>query len=117
MQEDWDAVTTIPRMDQMMLGFAQSLPFPEGTDPEQVIDKVYVLADMIDRRAPQSEIDAVEPGLALPPGHIRWGKKTFLVGTASTPLKVEQLQPVGKKMMNALDWVRGARIEAGTAFE
>lgn len=69
------------------------------------------------RPAEQSEIDAVEPGLALPPGHIRWGKKTFLVGTASTPLKVEQLQPVGKKMMNALDWVRGARIEAGTAFE
>lgn len=69
------------------------------------------------RPAEQYEIDAVAPDLTLAPGHIRWGKKAFLVGTASTPITVEQLQPVGKKMMNALDWIRGARIETGAAFE
>lgn len=69
------------------------------------------------RPADQAEIAAVEPGLTLAPGHIRWGKRAFLVGTASSPVLVERVQPPGKKMMNALDWVRGARIETGAAFE
>lgn len=69
------------------------------------------------RPAEKTEIDAVEPELTLAPGAIRWGKRAFLVGTASTPILVEQLQPPGKKMMRALDWVRGARIETGAAFE
>lgn len=54
---------------------------------------------------------------ALEPGRIEWDRHAFHVGTATTPMIVEKLQPPGKKMMNALDWVRGARIEAGAAFE
>lgn len=69
------------------------------------------------RPAEAQEIEAlgVDPGLA--PGHIRWDKRALLVGTASSPLVVERLQPPGKKMMNALDWIRGARIESGAEFE
>lgn len=68
------------------------------------------------RPAEAQEIEALgaDPGLA--PGHIRWNKRALLVGTASSPLVVEQLQPPGKKMMNALDWIRGARIESGAEF-
>ena len=68
------------------------------------------------RPAEPEEIEAlgVDPGLA--PGHIRWDKRAVLVGTASSPLVVERLQPPGKKMMNALDWIRGARIESGAEF-
>lgn len=68
------------------------------------------------RPAEAQEIEALgaDPGLA--PGHIRWNKRALLVGTASSPLIVEQLQPPGKKMMNALDWIRGARIESGAEF-
>ncbi len=68
------------------------------------------------RPADPGEVEAVGAEASLAPGYIHWGKRAFLVGTASSPLVVEQLQPPGKKMMNALDWVRGARIESGTVF-
>lgn len=53
----------------------------------------------------------------LSPGRISWDRHAFHVGTATTPLQIEQLQPPGKKMMNALDWVRGARLDPGAEFE
>ncbi|MGN0100080.1 MAG: methionyl-tRNA formyltransferase [Dietzia sp.] len=54
---------------------------------------------------------------ALEPGHIAWDKRTFHVGTASTPMAIETIQPPGKKMMNALDWIRGARLDDEATFE
>lgn len=69
------------------------------------------------RPAEPAEIEALGADVDLTPGLIHWSKRFFLVGTASTPIVVEKLQPPGKKMMNALDWARGARIESGTAFE
>lgn len=68
------------------------------------------------RPADAAEVEAVGAEATLAPGLVHWGKRAFLVGTASSPMVVEQLQPPGKKMMNALDWVRGARIESGTVF-
>lgn len=53
----------------------------------------------------------------LEPGHIAWDKRSFLVGTATTPMALETIQPPGKKMMSALDWVRGARLDEGVVFE
>lgn len=50
------------------------------------------------------------------PGVIAWDKRSMRVGTATTPMVVETLQPPGKKMMDALDWVRGARLIDGAAF-
>lgn len=69
------------------------------------------------RPASPAEIEAFGADTQLTPGLIQWGRRAFLVGTASSPIVVEKLQPPGKKMMNALDWVRGARIESGTAFQ
>ncbi|MFH0410515.1 methionyl-tRNA formyltransferase [Corynebacterium sp. L4756] len=43
----------------------------------------------------------------LSPGQVHITKKAVYVGTATTPVRVDQLQPVGKKMMNAADWGRG----------
>ncbi|MBM7228964.1 MULTISPECIES: methionyl-tRNA formyltransferase [Dietzia] len=54
---------------------------------------------------------------ALEPGRIAWDKRTFHVGTASAPMAIESIQPPGKKMMNALDWIRGARLDDEAAFE
>ncbi|MCT2173159.1 methionyl-tRNA formyltransferase [Dietzia cinnamea] len=54
---------------------------------------------------------------ALEPGRIAWDKRTFHVGTASAPMAIESIQPPGKKMMNALDWIRGARPDDEAAFE
>lgn len=49
-----------------------------------------------------------EPGEAeLRPGEVRVGKKEVVVGTGSAPVRLGQIQPPGKKMMNAADWGRG----------
>ena len=68
------------------------------------------------RIADNSEVEAVGLDEPLAPGQLCWGKRVFLVGTASTPIVVEKLQPPGKKMMNALDWARGARLVEGAVF-
>jgi methionyl-tRNA formyltransferase len=54
----------------------------------------------------------------LPPGEILdRGKDGVLVGTATQPVRLGQVQPEGKGMMNASDWARGLRLERGEAFE
>ncbi|MDV8000298.1 methionyl-tRNA formyltransferase [Rhodococcus sp. IEGM 1408] len=59
---------------------------------------------------------AGEDAPTLAPGKIQWDKRSFLVGTGTTPLLVESLQPPGKKMMNAVDWARGARLDDEAVF-
>lgn len=63
-----------------------------------------------------SAIPSDEGSPTLAPGRIRWDKHSFLVGTATSPVVVETLQPPGKKMMNAVDWARGARLDDGAEF-
>jgi len=53
--------------------------------------------------------DAPEP---LPPGGIHVDRKTVWIGTGSQPVRLGQIQPPGKKLMNAVDWARGARLES-----
>ena len=48
---------------------------------------------------------------ALGPGMIRVERKGVHVGTGSQPVLLGQLQPPGKKPMNAADWARGARLD------
>ncbi|MGX4762164.1 methionyl-tRNA formyltransferase [Corynebacterium minutissimum] len=51
---------------------------------------------------------AAESGEAeLRPGEVRVAKKEVMVGTGSAPVRLGQVQPPGKKMMNAADWGRG----------
>ena len=53
---------------------------------------------------------------SLPPGRVVVEKKRVLVGTGSTAVALREVQPQGKKAMNAVDWARGARLdEAVTA--
>jgi len=49
----------------------------------------------------------------LSPGAIRVQKSGVLVGTGSTPVRLGLVQPPGKKLMNAADWARGARLDEG----
>ncbi len=51
---------------------------------------------------------AAEP---LPPGAIHVDRKSVWVGTGSDPVRLGQIQPPGKKPMNAVDWARGARLD------
>jgi methionyl-tRNA formyltransferase len=37
------------------------------------------------------------------------------IGTGSEPVRLGQIQPPGKKFMNAVDWARGARLDAAAS--
>ncbi|MCO1578581.1 methionyl-tRNA formyltransferase [Crossiella sp. SN42] len=50
---------------------------------------------------------------ALPPGELRVEKRRVLVGTATGPLALGEVQAQGKKRMAATDWARGVRPEQG----
>ncbi|WIX97872.1 methionyl-tRNA formyltransferase [Amycolatopsis mongoliensis] len=52
-----------------------------------------------------------EPG--PPPGEIMVERKRVLVGTATKPLRLGEVQAPGKKRMAATDWARGTRIDQG----
>ncbi|OBA58921.1 methionyl-tRNA formyltransferase [Mycobacterium sp. 1100029.7] len=51
-------------------------------------------------------------GESLAPGAIQVDRKSVRVGTGSQPVRLGQIQPPGKKLMNAVDWARGARLDA-----
>lgn len=52
----------------------------------------------------------------LAPGVLRVGKREVHVGTLTDPVRLGEVQAVGKKTMRAADWARGARIEEGELF-
>lgn len=47
----------------------------------------------------------------IPPGRVVASGKDVLVGTGSTPLRLETVQPAGKGAMSAGDWFRGLRAD------
>ncbi|NKY86924.1 methionyl-tRNA formyltransferase [Nocardia veterana] len=53
----------------------------------------------------------------LPQRVIEVRKTGVYVGTATTAVRLNQVQPQGKRMMPALDWARGARLEPGAVVE
>ncbi|MCP9272789.1 methionyl-tRNA formyltransferase [Mycolicibacterium arenosum] len=59
----------------------------------------------------------VGDGGDLPPGRIRVERRDVLVGTATTPVRLGQVQPPGKKLMAASDWARGARLDESTVAQ
>ncbi|SHV74089.1 methionyl-tRNA formyltransferase [Mycobacteroides abscessus subsp. abscessus] len=48
----------------------------------------------------------------LPPGAVVVRKRDVLVGTGTTAIALDEVQPQGKKVMKAADWARGARLDA-----
>ncbi len=54
---------------------------------------------------------APEPAEPLSPGAVHVDRKSVWVGTGSDPVRLGQIQPPGKKFMNAVDWARGARLD------
>ncbi|MHA6794839.1 methionyl-tRNA formyltransferase [Pseudonocardia bannensis] len=51
--------------------------------------------------------------VSLQPGELRAEKRRVLVGTATVPVELGEVRPVGKRAMPAPDWARGVRIEPG----
>lgn len=55
--------------------------------------------------------DIGEHAEPLAPGAIAVRKRDVLVGTGTTSIALNEVQPQGKKQMNAADWARGARLD------
>jgi methionyl-tRNA formyltransferase len=70
-----------------------------------------VIGDLRVKVGPVTVEDTPE---TLPPGTIRVERNGVQVGTGSQPVRLGQIQPPGKKMMNAADWARGARLDETT---
>lgn len=70
-----------------------------------------VIGDLRIKLGPVAADDS--PGIPepLPPGAIHVDRKSVWVGTGSDPVRLGQIQPPGKKFMNAVDWARGARLD------
>ena len=49
----------------------------------------------------------------LKPGELHAEKRRVLVGTATAPVRLGEVRPVGRRPMPAADWARGVRIEPG----
>ncbi len=52
----------------------------------------------------------------LPAGTLAVSKRSVLVGTASTPVRLSTIQAPGKKPMAAADWARGAHPDANAVL-
>ena len=52
----------------------------------------------------------------LAPGELLVQRKRVLAGTATVPVELGEVRPVGKRAMPAPDWARGARIDAGESL-
>ncbi|MFJ4655506.1 methionyl-tRNA formyltransferase [Nocardia sp. NPDC088792] len=59
-------------------------------------------------------VELVEEHLPVRTVDVR--KTGVYIGTATTAVRLDQIQPPGKRMMPALDWARGARLEPGTVI-
>jgi len=69
-------------------------------------------------RARRIKLGPVVPvaGDPLAPGAVAVTREAVLVGTATTAVSLDRVQPEGKPMMAALDWARGARLTSDDRF-
>ncbi|MCV6983931.1 methionyl-tRNA formyltransferase [Mycobacterium shinjukuense] len=63
-----------------------------------------------DLRVKLGPVQVDESPKSLPPGAIHVDRKSVWIGTGSVPVRLGQVQAPGKKLMNAADWARGARL-------
>lgn len=54
---------------------------------------------------------------ALAPGQVVVSKDSVHVGTGTAAVRLDRIQPPGKKMMAAADWARGLQDNEGVVFE
>ncbi|MDL4819959.1 methionyl-tRNA formyltransferase [Actinomadura opuntiae] len=69
-----------------------------------------------DTRLKLGPVRPAPDGEKLSPGELRAGKKEVLVGTATHPVVLGDVQPQGKRRMAAADWVRGTDLTGKDAL-
>ena len=60
----------------------------------------------------QVDVDMSSLPKPLLPGDIHVDRRSVRIGTGSEPVRLGQVQAPGKKLMNAIDWARGARLDS-----
>lgn len=70
-----------------------------------------------ERRLAVLACDISSEPLNTPPGTIRHSPTGPLVATGTTALRLQVVQPEGRRAMAAGDWYRGARLEAAARFD
>ena len=91
------------------------------TDPAFAIDRLVRSATPTpgawttfrDQRLKLGPVEVITDPKELAPGELLVEKSRVLVGTGSVPVALGEVQPHGKRMMPATDWVRGAHLAAG----
>ena len=68
-----------------------------------------------DERLGLGPVRPADPGGVpeLKPGELHVEKRRVLAGTATAPVVLDEVRPVGRRSMPAADWARGVRIAAG----
>ncbi|KAB2379048.1 methionyl-tRNA formyltransferase [Actinomadura montaniterrae] len=69
-----------------------------------------------DARVKLGPVRLVPEAEKLAPGELRPGKKEVLVGTATHPVALGDVQPQGKRRMAAADWARGVDLTGKDAL-
>ncbi len=64
-----------------------------------------------DLRVKVGPVTTADAPTGLAPGAIHVDRTGVYIGTGSQPVLLGQIQPPGKKLMNATDWARGARLD------
>ena len=64
-----------------------------------------------DLRLKVGPVTTADAPTGLAPGAIHVDRAGVYIGTGSQPVLLGQIQPPGKKLMNATDWARGARLD------
>lgn len=73
-----------------------------------------MIGDLRVKVGPLDFVDIVDGGPeALAAGDIHVDRRGVWVGTGSEPVRLGQIQPPGKKLMDAAAWGRGARLDSG----
>ena len=70
-----------------------------------------------DARIKVGPVTVDESSNSLEPGLIQVSRDGVRVGTGSRPVLLGMIQPPGKKLMNAADWARGARLDDSARAE
>ncbi|WP_327085870.1 methionyl-tRNA formyltransferase [Nonomuraea sp. NBC_01738] len=66
-----------------------------------------------EQRVKLGPVTPVPDAPALAPGEITATKHQVLVGTATHPVALGEVQPQGKRLMGAAEWARGSRLSEG----
>ncbi|WP_158016526.1 methionyl-tRNA formyltransferase [Mycobacterium basiliense] len=72
-----------------------------------------LIGDLRVKLGPVHVDGAPKPPDPLTSGAIHVDRKNVWIGTGSEPVRLGEIQPPGKKVMNAIDWARGARLDPG----